>query len=222
MGHSAPHCRSLDALRMGCGASQHTISYLLCCLSAPVFMWVIWGSIITNNADSWKDSSTCREEEFWWMQVSAYISWGVFGCFRSILQVSKRLHFIEADKGNQEGHMKAVPQTPLAIGCGLFRVAWFVGYSIYAIVLWASLGDSESGFKCSDLLTTGGDNEDFLILWKITACLYFIILIVEVALLVMGILACMGGGSKSEKCAINQDVEVRGQYESTDVEVQKF
>ena len=70
---------------------------------------------------------------FRWMQVSAYISWGVFGCFRSILQISKRLHFIEADKGNQEGLMKAVPQTPLAIGCGLFRMAWFVGYSIYAV-----------------------------------------------------------------------------------------
>merc|ERR1712086_304195 len=188
----------------------------VCCLLAPGLMWLIWGSIITNNADAWKDSSACRAEEFWWMQVSAYISCGVFGCFTSVLQKA------EADKGNQEGHMKATPQTPLAIGCGLFRVAWFVGYSIYAIVLWASLGDSESGFKCSDLLTTGGDNEGFLILWKITACLYFIRSIVEIALLVMGILACMGGGSKSEKCALNQDVEVRGQYESTDVEVQKF
>merc|ERR1711865_1341259 len=197
MGHSAPHCRSLDALRMGCGASQHTISYLLCCLSAPVFMWVIWGSIITNNADAWKDSSTCRAEEFWWMQVSAYISWGVFGCFRSILQLRRFRGFssYESPWSPEEGHMKAVPQTPLAIGCGLFRMAWFVGYSIYAIVLWASLGDSESGFKCSDLLTTGGDNEDFLILWKITACLYFITSIIFIALLVMGILACMAGSS---------------------------
>ena len=88
---------------------------------------------------------------FRWMQVSAFISCGVFGCFSSVLQKA------EADKGNQEGHMKAAPQTPLAIGCGLLRIAWCVGYSIYAVYLRlesALVSDFHSPFCHYSVATT--------------------------------------------------------------------
>ena len=68
------------------------------------------------------------------------------------------------------------------------------GAVVVQIVLWASLGDSELGVKCSDYLTTGGDNEDFLILWKVTACLYFVVSIIFIALLALGIMAMLAGG----------------------------
>merc|ERR1712167_101295 len=116
------------------GAAIVVYICIACCFVAPFFMWLIWGSIITNKADDWKDSGTCRAEEFWWMQVSAYISVGVFVCATSALQAIDK-------EGNNDGHMKAVPQTPPAIAVGLLRIAWFIGYSIYAIVLWNSLGD---------------------------------------------------------------------------------
>lgn len=52
------------------------------------------------------------------------------------------------------------------------QLGWIVGYSIYAIILWASLGDSSNGTSCSTLLTTTSDDEDFLILWKVTTACY--------------------------------------------------
>jgi len=130
-------------------------------------MWLIWGSIITNDADDMKDSGICRMDEFWWMQVSAYIATGVFGCCGAATGVQ--------DKDKTSIQDKLVPSTPLAIGCKVVQTAWSLGYSIYAIVLWDSLSDQYmSAGKCGDLITVSSEGDDFIILWKVTACMYFI------------------------------------------------
>ena len=67
------------------------------------------------------------------------------------------------------------------------------------IVLWASLGDSDHGVKCSDLPSTRGDNADFLILWQATACLYFVTSIILVVVFSYFIMIYWDCAQSSEK-----------------------
>ena len=59
---------------MGKGGEGEACSIIIAIVLAmfllvPSFMWFIWGGIITDRASSWKDTGTCRAEEFWYTIV---------------------------------------------------------------------------------------------------------------------------------------------------------
>ena len=68
-------------------------------------------------------------------------------------------------------------------------------------VLWNSLGDTYNGSRCLTLLSQGSDNEDFLILWKVTAVWNFVLAItLSIALIVLSI------GSDEDDCLFKKSV----------------
>ena len=94
---------------------------------------------------------------------------------------------------------------------------WHLGYSAYAIVLWVSLGDSTSNINgnsytdCEDFfINFSSDYEQFLMLWKITASVYFMNTFILVAMIM-----CYCDLARSEK----KPEQVNVRYEALEQDI---
>jgi len=141
-------------------------------------MWLIWGGIITDDAKDAMDTSTCRADEFWGQQVAAFIAFSVV----CVLHIAAGIHQSKtmAEEGaagdpKASAAAAAAPKTPCMWAVTLLAFCWNVAYTVYAAILWSSLGDKEKGIiECGDLFDKFDDSKKFLVLWKVTAVLYFI------------------------------------------------
>lgn len=153
-------------------------------LLALVLMWIIWGSVILSNASYWAHDSTCHAELFWWQQFASFVGIPVvlgLGCV--VGRLSRKC-------------CGGVDATLNLFGFLAPQMLWVVGYALFSIVLWTSLGDKHNNnldgtetedADCSDILqghATGGpaskSAEQFLVLWKVTACVHFILALINV------------------------------------------
>lgn len=97
-----------------------------------------------------------------WSQVVAFIASGLYLVYSAITQLLLK---------NSAG------STPVL----LISVFWTLGCTAYVATLWVSLGDSPTevtaaGYSdCESFFEgTGSEYDEFLTLWKLTACMYFI------------------------------------------------
>lgn len=86
---------------------------------------------------------------------------------------------------------------------------WHLGYSVYAIVLWVSLGDRTSNIHgnsytdCEDFfINFSSEYEQFLRLWQVTASVYFMNTFILVAMTM-----CYSDLARSEKKLENGNVK---------------
>jgi len=184
---------------MGKGGEGEACSIIIAIILAifllvPSFMWFIWGGIITDRASSWKDTGTCRAEEFWWMQFSAYMA--TLG-FLLIHWLIKTVDY------SSHHRTQPLPLSPMELFIAVLRVGWILGYTIYAIVLWdtlhnqESLDDGVSTMDCIQIMTADSTGEEFLTLWKVTACFYFTACVLYLALVTVYCVSGVEAGNQA-------------------------
>merc|ERR1712124_201911 len=104
----------------------------LCC-STPLFMWLIWGGIITDDAKDDMDTSFCRADEFWGQQVAAFIAFSVI----CVLHIAAGIHQSKttaeeggAVEGKAGAAQAAAPKTPCMWAVTLLAFCWNVAYGL--------------------------------------------------------------------------------------------
>merc|ERR1711865_13738 len=173
-----------------------TMSCVGCCGLPAFILWIIWGGVITKNADDLPDRSECRAGEFWWTQVAAYIwisGWVLLSC---CVGCPALVGFRSGANHKQKSQ------------CGMIllitQMVFFVGASIYAIILWVFLGHSVGADPILALNDNSGstyatcgaffqnfndDYHEFITLWKCTATFCFTMVLIWIIMLVYGFLS---------------------------------
>merc|ERR1711865_1319873 len=131
---------TMSLMSMACKEGGATFYIAICCLlcmvGVPYLMWIIWGGIILNDVSDMKDSPYCDADTRWWMQAGGFF-----------------FHAKTQDSSSSVLELMACPRLLDQIIVGLNNL-FFLGWSIYAIVLLLALGDSPSidGFtgNCED------------------------------------------------------------------------
>ena len=111
----------------------------------------MWGSFILHDAERLQHIVDCKAKEFYWSQACAFIA--VF-----------LLPFLQC----------------VEHGCGcsgkctfLLQLVWNIAFAVFSIYLWLSLGDEWHNQTCTAMFQSKKKYDEFLILWKITATLYY-------------------------------------------------
>merc|ERR1712183_791207 len=83
-----------------------------------------------------------------------------------------------AAEGKAGAANAATPKTPCAMAVTLLAFCWNIAYTVYAAIPWSSLSDTQTvngvTKECGDWLDVGDEAKKFMVLWKVTAVLYFI------------------------------------------------
>merc|ERR1711865_150129 len=171
---------TMSLMSMACEEGGSTFKIAICCLlcmvGVPYLMWIIWGGIILNDVSDMKDSPYCDADTRWWWQAAGFF----FQAWFWVTLAIRYFHAKTQDSSSSVLELMACPRLLDQIIVGLNNL-FFLGWSIYAIVLLLALGDSPSidGFtgNCEDFFNLASETESFLVLAEVTVAVYLIQLI---------------------------------------------